>query len=58
MVNRLLCMKFKFVKILWRYDKKNSFTNSLLLWIIIKHILDKKIVEDSEVGDKFIKLLK
>ena len=42
MVNRLICCQFEVVKVLWRYDKKNSLTNALLLWIMVEGILQRK----------------
>ena len=53
MINRLLCMEFDVVKVLWRYDKKNSLTNALLLWILTEGILKKGIFSRTDSVDEF-----
>ena len=53
MINRLLCMQFDIVKVLWRYDKKNSLTNALLLWILTEGILKKGILSRKDSIDEF-----
>ena len=53
MVNRLLCMQFEFVKALWFYDKKNSLTNGMLLWVLIQGIYDGHFFTKKDSSDIF-----
>ena len=46
-------MQYETVKVLWEYDKKNSLTNALLLWVLITGILrNKKIFEETHSDSK------
>ena len=42
-INRIICLQFEFVKVLWKYDKQNVLVNSVIIWILINGILNKKI---------------
>ena len=56
MVNRLFNMQLEFVKLLWRYDKRNGLTNGLILWILIKGVLKENIFGDEEFVEQANKL--
>ena len=54
MVNRLVCMQLKLVEVFWRYDKKNSLANALLLWIITKGIIHENIFGSENSADDLV----
>ena len=56
MVNRLICMQLNFVKLLWRYDKKNAVANALLLWILLKGIFKERIFSRENSFDDLMAL--
>jgi len=58
MVNRLFNMQLEFVKVLWRYDKRNAMTNGLILWILIKGIIKENIFGDESLVEEVNKLNK
>ena len=58
MVNRLFNMQLEFVKILWRYDKRNAMTNGLMLWMLISGILKENIFKDEGLEEHADKLNK
>ena len=55
-VNRLFCMQLDFVKALWWYDKKNSLTNALLIWILVKGIIKEGIFGTENSVDDLLDL--
>ena len=58
MVNRLLCMKFESVKVLWLYDKKNCLTNTVLLWVLMNGIVREGVFYNRDSIDVFESLRK
>ena len=53
MVNRFLCMQFEIVKVLWLYDKKNCFTNIVLIWVLIEGVRKEGIFDNRDSVDRF-----
>ena len=45
-------MQLEFVKVLWRYDKRNAMKNGLILWILIKGILKENIFGDESLVEQ------
>ena len=46
-------MQFDFVKALWFYDKKNSLTNGILLWVLIEGIHNEHVFTKKDSSDIF-----
>ena len=42
-LNRVFCMQFEFVKMLWEFDKQNIIVNAVMIWILVTGILKLKI---------------
>ena len=55
-INRLFCMQFDFVKMLWKYDKENILVNTVMIWILINGILKEKTFAREYAADDLAKL--
>ena len=42
-INRVFCMQFDFVKVLWMFDKQNILVNTVMIWILVNGILKQRI---------------
>ena len=42
-MNRVICMQFDFVKVLWELDKQNIMVNTVMIWILIHGISARRI---------------
>ena len=42
-INRVFCLHFDCVKMLWKYDKQNLLVNSIMIWILVNGILKEEI---------------
>ena len=51
-------MQLEFVKVLWRYDKRNAMKNGLILWMLIKGIIKENIFGDESLVEEVNKLNK
>ena len=51
-------MQLEFVKVLWRYDKRNAMKNGLILWMLIKGVIKENIFGDESLVEEVNKLNK
>ena len=42
-MNRVICMQFDFVKVLWELDKQNIMVNTIMIWILLNGISTRRI---------------
>ena len=54
-INRVFCMQFNFVMMLWKYDKENILVNAVTVWILINGILKERIFARESAMDDLTK---